>query len=739
MNRKSCLFLCVLLACVQLGCQPQVKQAHHLDPVIEAKIDALLAKMTLEEKIGQMSQVSKYGEDGPGDIENEVRKGNVGSFLNIAEVQLRNKLQTIAVEESRLGIPLIFGYDVIHGHRTIFPVPLAEASSWNLDLMEKTASIAAKEARAVGIDWTFSPMVDIARDPRWGRIVEGAGEDPWMGSLVARAKVRGYQGSDLSDPDTIAACLKHFAVYGAAQAGREYSTTEVPLRTIRDVYLPPFMAGVEEGAATLMSGFNDLNGVPASGNKFLLTDVLRDEWGFDGFVVSDWRSVKQLIPHGFAQDESQAAVLGLTAGMDMEMASRTYHDNLPSLVRKGIISKNSIDTAVRRILRVKFRLGLFDSPYVNPKRQEAVILSGEHRAVARQAVRESLVLLKNENNLLPLNENIKSVALVGPLAENQEDLLGTWSLSGKSEDVVTVMEGLKSAFGNSGKISYAKGCDVDSDSTDGFMEAVKAAQAADLVIMAVGEGVMHNGEAHSRTNLDLPGVQLELLKEIQKTGKPIVMLLFAGRPLTINWELENIPAVLLAWHLGVEGGNGIADVLFGRYNPSGKLTVTFPRNVGQIPIYYNMKNTGRPMVEDDRFTSKYIDSPNTPLLPFGYGLSYTTYAYSNLRIKNKQVKIPGSVNLSADITNTGRTAGYEIVQLYIRDLVGSVTRPVKELKGFKRIYLKPGETKTVAFQLSTDDLKFYDVNLEYTVEPGDFKVWIGPNSAEGLEDSFEVL
>jgi beta-glucosidase len=743
MKRRTCLAICVFLLIVQLGCQsqtkPQTKQTRGLDPVIEAKINVLLAKMTLEEKVGQMTQKAKGGEDGPEDIEGEIRKGHIGSFLNITDLENRNKLQKVAVEETRLGIPLIFGFDVIHGYRTIFPVPLAEAASWDIDLMQKTASIAAREARSVGVDWTFSPMVDIARDPRWGRIVEGAGEDTYLGSLIARAKVRGYQGKDLSAPDAIAACLKHFAVYGAAQGGREYHTTEVPINTVREVYLPPFKAGVDEGAATLMSGFNDLNGVPTSGNKFLLTDVLRGEWGFEGFVVSDYRSVKQLIYHGFAKDLTQAAILGSAAGVDMEMTSRAYYDNLPSLVRKGVVSEDVVNTAVRRILRVKYRLGLFDHPYVDPKLQDKVILAPEHREVARQMVRESMVLLKNENKTLPLSTNIKSIALIGPLADNREDLIGTWALAGKNEDVVTLMEGLKKELGDTCKINYAKGCETSGDSTEGFAEAVEAAKASDIVIMTVGEGVMHNGEAHSRTNIDLPGVQEKLLKEVKKTGKPMVMVLFAGRPLTINWGLENIPSILLAWHPGIEGGNGITDVLFGRYNPAGKITVTFPRSVGQIPIFYNVKNTGRPSVEEDRFTSKYIDSPDTPLLPFGYGLSYTTFVYSNLKIENAKVKIPGVVKVSADIANTGDAAGYEVVQLYIRDLVGSTTRPVKELKGFKRIYLKPGETRTVTFDLSTADLRFYDINMEYRVEPGDFNVWVGPNSANGLEGSFELL
>lgn len=736
MKTRILVSFCAFLLIIASGCRSGMKQTTGLDPVIESKIDALLTRMTLEEKIGQMSQRSRRGEDGPGDVEDEIRNGRIGSFLNLQDLAERNRFQRIAVQESRLGIPLIFGYDVIHGYRTIFPVPLGEAASWDLDLMEKTAAAAAREARAVGVDWTFAPMIDIARDPRWGRMVEGAGEDPYLGSLIARAKVRGFQGSDLSAPDTIAACLKHFAVYGAAQAGRDYFTTDVSLRTIRDIYLPPFRAGVEEGAATLMSGFNDLNGVPTSGNRFLLTDVLRDEWGFEGFVVSDYRSVKQMITHGFAEDQAQAAELAVTAGVDMEMVSRTYFDDLPSLVRQGVVSEDAVNTAVRRILRIKYQLGLFDHPYVDENLQETVILAPEHRALARQAVRESLVLLKNDNDLLPLSRNLKSIALIGPLADSRRDLIGTWALAARDEDTVTVLEGLKNALGPSCQIHYAKGCETTGVSTEGFAEALEAANQSDLVIMAVGESESQNGEAHSRTRIDLPGPQQQLIREIRRTGKPIVMLLFTGRPLTINWELKNIPAILLAWHPGIEGGNGIADVLLGEYNPAGKITVTFPRSVGQIPIFYNEKNTGRPRRERDRFTSKYIDSPNTPLLPFGCGLSYTTFDYSNLKVETPKVKIPGTVKVSADITNTGRRAGHEVVQLYIRDLVGSVTRPVKELKGFQRIYLNAGETKTVTFEFPTDDLKFYDINMEYNVEPGDFTVWVGPNSAEGLEGSF---
>jgi len=740
MKKHILLSLFVLSIAVTIGCQPQFeKNTKYLDPNIEKRIDALLGKMTLEEKVGQMSQRAKGGEDGPSDIESEVRKGNIGSFLNVTDAQMHNKLQKIAVEESRLGIPLIFGFDVIHGFRTIFPVPLAEAASWDLDLMQKTAAVAAKEARAGGVDWTFAPMVDIARDPRWGRIVEGAGEDPYLGSLIARAKVKGYQGKNLSDPETVAACMKHFVAYGAVQGGREYHTTEVPERVLRNIYLPPFKAGVDEGAATFMCGFNDLNGVPVSGNKFLLTDILRDEWGFNGFLISDYRSVKQLVDHGLAEDYSHAGLLGANAGVDMEMVSRTYFDFLPQLVRKGKISEKIIDQAVRRILRIKFALGLFDNPYVDPASEKNAMLTPEHLSIAREMVKKSMVLLKNDGNILPLRKDIRSIALIGPLADNQKAMLGTWSGEGKPEDVVTVLEGLKNAVPSGCTINYAKGCQVLDGSTAGFAEALRAAKKSDVVIMAVGESEELNGEAHSRTSIDLPAIQKQLVQQIHKTGKPVVVLLFAGRPLTINWVYENIPSILLAWHPGVQAGPGITDVLFGDYNPSGKLTVTFPRNVGQIPIYYNYKNTGRPAAEDDRYTSKYIDSPLTPLIPFGHGLSYTTFEYSSIQLDKKQLSIPGSLTITADIKNTGTRLGQEVVQLYIRDLVGSVTRPVKELKGFKKISLAPGQTKKVSFVLTTDDLKFHDINMDFVVEPGGFDIWVGPGSAEGLKETFEIV
>lgn len=727
------LFITALLAFTPVVAQPPANQFNVLDPVIEAKIDALLQRMTLEEKVGQMSQGGKTGKQLPGSVEDEIRKGQISSFYNVAEVEKRNALQKIAIEESRLGIPLMFGFDVIHGQRTIFPVPLGEAASWNLELMEQTAHIAATEARALGIDWTFSPMVDISRDPRWGRVVEGAGEDPYLGALIARAKVRGYQGKDLSRPDAIAACMKHFAAYGAPESGREYNTTEVPVRTLRDIYLPPFQAGLEAGAATFMSGYNDLDGVPATGNRQLLTDILRTEWGFTGFVVSDWASVEQLVEHGIAKDRAAAGVLAATAGLDMEMVSRAYIENLPRLVRAGKFSEAIVDTAVRRILRVKYRLGLFDRPYVDPKLQEKVILAPKHRQVARQSARESMVLLRNEGQLLPLAKTVKSIGLIGPLADHRKVMLGTWSTGARAEDAVTLREGLQAAVGAGCQINYASGCDPDSKATNGFAAAIEVANNSDLVLLAVGESENHNGESHSRTSLDLPGRQNELLKAIQQTGKPVAVILFAGRPLTINWALENIPAILLAWHPGVEGGNAICDVVFGDHNPAGKITMTFPRSVGQIPHYYNRKNTGRPDI------AKHMDLPSTPLLPFGFGLSYTKFQYRNLKLENPKVTIPGTVTVSAEIANTGAVAGHEVVQLYVRDLAGSVTRPIKELKGFKRIYLQPGETKTVTFNLPTSDLKFFDINMKNTVEPGDFKVWIGPNSAEGLEGRFELL
>ena len=729
--------------------------------------------MTLEEKIGQMHQLHHGANDVPTSLAEQVRKGSVGSFLNVTDVNVRNKLQKTAVEETRSGIPLIFGFDVIHGYRTIFPIPLGQSASWDTKLVGKSASIAAKEAASVGIDWTFAPMVDIARDPRWGRIAECFGEDPYLASVMAQAKVRGFQGKSLVSPDTLVACLKHYVAYGAAEGGRDYNTCEVSERTLREVYLPPFKAGVKAGAGTLMSGFNEISGIPASGNRFTLTDILRGEWGFDGFVVSDWNSVKQLVDHGFAANEAQAGKQAVTAGVDMEMVSRCFTDHLPQLVKEGKVSQKVIDEAVRRILRVKFRAGLFDSPYADPNLAGSIMLHKDHLQTAREMVRESLVLLKNQGSILPLKKDIKSIAVIGPLADDRASLLGTWCGKGDANDVVTVLEGIKKKVSAECKVSYVKGCDIKDDPSSGSTatldaeraeaakksieeietarrKAVEIAKQSDVVILALGESEDMSGEAHSRASLDLPATaQIELVKAVQKTGKPVVVILLAGRPLSISWLKEHIPAILFAWHPGIQGGNGIADVLFGDYNPSGKLTVSFPRVVGQIPIYYNHKNTGRPPIGGVRWNSKYIDIPWTPsegestnwtpLFPFGHGLSYTTFEYSNLKISPAKVVSGRPISVSVEVKNTGNQAGEEVVQLYIRDLVGSATRPVKELKGFTKILLTAGQKEKVSFTLTPDQLKFYNRDMKFVVEPGEFSVCVGPSSVEGLEGSFEVV
>jgi len=767
MRIRTLLLLCFILSLILLTSQKAIGLT------TEEKIDKLLQKMTIEEKIGQMHQLHHGANDVPTSLAEQVRKGSVGSFLNVTDVNVHNKLQKTAVEETRLGIPLIFGFDVIHGYRTIFPIPLGQSASWDTKLVGKSASIAAKEAASVGIDWTFAPMVDIARDPRWGRIAECFGEDPYLASVMAQAKVRGFQGKSLASPDTLVACLKHYVAYGAAEGGRDYNTCEVSERTLREVYLPPFKAGVKAGAGTLMSGFNEISGISASGNRFTLTDILRGEWGFDGFVVSDWDSVKQLVNHGFAANEAQAGKQAVTAGVDMEMVSRCFTDHLPQLVKEGKVSQKVIDEAVRRILRIKFRAGLFDSPYADPNLAGSIMLHKDHLQTAREMVRESLVLLKNQGSILPLKKDIKSIAVIGPLADNRASLLGTWCGKGDANDVVTVLEGIKKKVSSECKVSYVKGCDIKDDPSSGSTatldaeraeaakksieeietarrKAVEIAKQSDVVILALGESEDMSGEAHSRASLDLPATaQIELVKAVQKTGKPVVVILLAGRPLSISWLKEHIPAILFAWHPGIQGGNGIADVLFGDYNPSGKLTVSFPRTVGQIPIYYNHKNTGRPPIGGVRWNSKYIDIPWTPsegestnwtpLFPFGHGLSYTTFEYSNLKISPAKVVSGQPISVSVEVKNTGNQAGEEVVQLYIRDLVGSATRPVKELKGFTKILLAAGQKEKVSFTLTPDQLKFYNRDMKFVVEPGEFSVWVGPSSVEGLEGSFEVV
>jgi len=705
---------------------------------IESRVNALLAKMTLEEKLGQLQQLDGEGNGAfrPEHLE-LARKGLLGSTLNVRGAQRSNQLQRAAFEESRLKIPLIFGFDVIHGYRTVFPIPLGEAASWDPATVEKGAAVAAAEARASGVHWTFAPMLDIARDARWGRIAEGAGEDTFLGAAMARARVRGFQGSDYSAPDKVVACAKHWVAYGAAQAGRDYNTTDMSEHTLRSVYLPPFKAAVDAGVGTLMSAFNDLNGVPASGNHFILTEILRGEWKFDGFVVSDYNAVNELINHGFAADGKDAAQLGLNAGVDMEMVSRLFNQHGSALLKEGKLSQATIDEAVRRILRIKFRLGLFDHPYADEARERAVILSAENVAAARAAAARSFVLLKNDQNLLPLSKETKSIAVIGPLADSQRDMLGSWSGDGKAEDAVTVLAGIK-AKAPSAKISYAKGCDVNGDATDGFAEAVRIAKEADVVVVAVGESADMSGEAASRASLDIPGRQLDLLQVLKQTGKPLVVVLMNGRPMTINWLATNAGAILETWFSGVQGGNAIADVLFGDVNPGGKLPVTFPRAVGQVPLYYNHMNTGRPPNEKEKYTSKYLDVPWTPLYPFGYGLSYTKFQVTNLQLNAPSIRRDGKITAAFDVQNTGTRAGDEVVQLYIRDVAASVTRPVKELRGFQRITLQPGEKRQVEFVLGSEQLGFYNRELKWVVEPGEFKVMAGSNSEDVIEKSFVV-
>ena len=705
---------------------------------VEARINALLARMTLAEKLGQLQQLDgeANGNFRPEHLE-MVRQGLLGSTLNVRGAQRTNQLQRIAVTQSRLKIPLIFGFDVIHGYRTIFPIPLGEAASWDPAAVERAASIAAAEARAAGVHWTFAPMVDIARDPRWGRIVEGSGEDPYLGSLMARARVRGFQGSDYSASNKVVACAKHWVAYGAAEAGRDYNTTEVSERTLREIYFPPFKAAVDEGVGTFMSAFNDLNGVPASANHFTLTEVLRGEWKFDGFVVGDYTAVEELIKHGVAANGADAARESLNAGVDMEMVSRLYNKNAAELIKERKLSQQTIDEAVRRILRVKFRLGLFDRPYTDETLESTAIFNSANVAAAREIAGRSMVLLKNDHNLLPLDKSVRSIALIGPLADSRQDMLGSWNGDGKVEDAVTLLQGLKSKLPQA-TINYAKGCETNCEKADGFEAAVRAARESDVAIIAVGEAADMSGEAASRSSLDLPGRQLDLVKAVQATGKPTVVVLMNGRPLTINWLAENSPAILETWFAGNQAGNAIADVLFGDVNPGGKLPVTFPRSVGQIPLYYNHKNTGRPSDANNKYTSKYLDVDWRPLFPFGYGLSYTQFKIANLQLGAQRIPTNGKLTVSVDIENTGKRAGDEVVQLYIHDVAASVTRPVKELKGFQRVALQPGEKRRVEFTLSPEQLGFYDRTMRFVVEPGEFKVMVGSNSEDLIEAKFEV-
>ena len=724
----------------------QTPQQKSYDDIISLRVDSVLSLMTLDEKIGQLNQLSFGIGWGPtvkvavpDEYKQQIREGKIGSFLNAIGAEFTYELQKVAVEESRLKIPLLFGLDVIHGFKTTFPVPLGEAATWQPEMVEMSAHYQALEAASAGIHWTFSPMVDIARDPRWGRIMEGAGEDPYLGSLMAAAHVRGYQGN-LSNLNIIA-CVKHYAGYGGAEGGRDYNTVDFSERTFRDIYLPPYKAGVEAGAHTLMASFNEIGGIPASGSKYLLNDILRDEWGFKGFVVSDWNSIGEMINHGFASDLKHAGEISLNAGLDMDMESRSYLTHLKELVAEGKVKESLIDESVRRILRIKFMLGLFDDPfrYCSKEREQKNIMTNEIKNASLDVAKRSFVLLKNEENILPLKKDYKKIAVIGPLAKSKLDPLGEWNALGIEEDVTSVLEGLKKYVGDKSEILYAEGCKITDTSKDGFKEAIGKAKDADVIILCVGESRSMSGEAYSRSSLDLPGVQEDLAKELLKTGKPIIAVLMNGRPLSINWLNDNAYAILETWFAGTMTGDAVAQVLFGDYNPSGKLPVTFPRTVGQVPIYYNHKNTGRPGDEKNRYTSKYLDLPLTPLYPFGYGLSYTNFDYSEVTLSNSKLTNKDSLVVTVKVKNTGNYDGEEVVQLYVQDLVGSVTRPVKELKGFKKILLKSGEEKSVDFIINEKDLRFTAADMKFKSEPGLFKVFVGTNSVDLIESQFELV
>ncbi len=732
-----------------------------IDPAVEKKIDGLLNKMTLEEKIGQLNQYSStFDVTGPApesgaDLErySQIRQGLVGSLLNVVGAEATRKAQSLAVENSRLGIPLIFGLDVIHGYRTMFPIPLGETASWDLEAIEKSARIAATEAAAAGIQWTFAPMVDICRDGRWGRIMEGAGEDPYLGSQVATARVRGLQGDDLSAVDTIASCVKHYAAYGFAEAGRDYNTVEISENTLRNIVLPPFKAAVNTGAVTVMNSFNDLNGTPATASSQLQRDILKGDWGFEGFVVSDWGSIGELIPQGVAPNLKEAAFLAMTAGSDMDMESDAYLQYLAELVRAGRVDECLIDEAVRRVLRVKFALGLFDDPYryCNPDRERSSILNDGHLAVSRDVARKSIVLLKNEKGLLPISKEVRTIAVIGPLADSKDIPLGSWRAQAIDNSAVSLLEGIQAAVSPGTRVLHEVGAPLtvgersflmpltfNTSDRSGFPAAIEAARKADVVVMAVGEDAFQTGEGRSQADIGLKGLQNELVQAVYKANPNVVIALMNGRPLTINWIAENAPAVVEAWHLGSQAGHAIADVLFGDYNPSGKLPVSFPRAVGQLPLYYNHMNTGRPGPQPNVFWSHYTDVPNTPQYPFGYGLSYTTFGYSEIRLSSTVVHLDGDLQVSVTVSNTGSHPGTEVVQLYVQDLVGTVTRPVKELKGFQRVTLKAGESKEIAFRLTPDDLSFFNGEGTWAAEPGHFKVFVGTNSRDVKEAAFTL-
>ena len=734
---------------------PVMADPSMLTKTVEQRVKALLAEMTLAEKIGQMSQAN-VGDSYVHDfLADEIRAGRVGSVLNVVDVDVSNELQRIAREESRLGIPLIVGRDVIHGFKTVLPIPLGQAATWNPDLVRQGARVAALEAAKSGINWTFAPMIDIARDARWGRIAESLGEDPYLASVLGAAMVEGFQGDDLSAVGTIAACAKHFAGYGAAESGRDYATTNIPQNELRNVHLRPFKAAVDAGVKTLMTSFSDIDGVPVSGNAFLLRKILREEWGFDGFVVSDWDSIRQLQIHGLTANARESAFEAATAGVDMEMHGDAYSTHLAELVESGKVAADRVDQAVASILRTKFELGLFDKPYTDP-RDLPPIADSNALATARQAALQSVVLLKNDHHVLPLYvEELESIALIGPLADAPYEQLGTWIFDGDPELSVTPMHAIHTLVGDHVDVRYLRAMENSrSKTTDSFDEAVAIAAESDAVVLFIGEESILSGEAHSRADISLPGAQAELVRRIRKTGKSVVAVILAGRPLTLTNIVDQVDAILFAWHPGTMGGPAIADLLFGVESPSGKLPATFPRMVGQIPIYYNQKNTGKPpspetIVHIDDIdthapqlsfgmTAFHLDAGYTPLFPFGHGLSYAFFDYQNISVSDAEVRLGESLTISVDVTNTGDIAADEVVQLYVRDLVGNVTRPVKELKAFRRLHLKAGQTITVDFELHTDDLAFYGRNMHLLTEPGDFHAWIGGSSATELRVEFRI-
>ena len=742
---KKKLLYAVVLAASLMGCsQPQDKNTE-----IENKVETLLHKMTLEEKLGQMNQLSPWDFE---DLAKRVRKGEVGSILNVVNPEEVNKIQKIAVEESRLGIPLIISRDVIHGYKTIFPIPLGQAATFNPEVVKEGARVAAIEASADGIRWTFAPMIDVARDPRWGRIAESCGEDPYLNAVMGTAMIKGYQGDSLNDPTAIAACAKHFVAYGAAEGGRDYNSTFIPERVLRNVYLPPFKAAADAGCATFMTSFNDNDGVPSTANSFVLKDVLRKEWKYDGMVVTDWASALEMVNHGFCTDGKDAAEKSVNAGVDMEMVSETFIQNLKQSIAENKVSMETIDNAVRNILRLKFRLGLFDNPYVVTP--QTVKYAEKHLQTAKTAAEQSVILLKNENQTLPFTDKIKTLAVIGPMADAPYEQMGTWVFDGEKEHTQTPLTAIKEMYGDRVKVLFEKGLDYSRDkNTAGIARAVSAARQADAVVVFVGEESILSGEAHSLANLNLQGAQSQLIKELAATGKPVVTVVMAGRQLVIADEVKVSDAMLYSFHPGTMGGPAIADILFGKVNPSGKTPVTFPRMSGQVPIYYAQHKTGRPanpteMLIDEipveagqtsvGCRSFYLDAGNSPLFPFGYGLSYTTFEYSNLSLASDKLTAQDTLSISFTLKNTGKYDGTEVVQLYVQDKVGSVTRPVKELKRFQRVTLKAGESTQVSLSLPVSELAFWGYDMNYTVEPGAFTLWVGTNSAEGLTKDFSV-